>query len=192
MKPKGLSFYQNILPETLLNEVHKYLSKLKSNPYFNSIGQTKNANLRRKVIQFGYEYVYSTHSVRKLDREIPSLLLKMINYIEYPNKITINQCIINEYLPGDGISAHIDAECFGPAIFCFSFGTEGIMVFTNQTSHDLYYQQVPNNSLYTMERESRYVWKHEMLNLGSKGKRYVAENPISDGNSRFSITFRIV
>ena len=74
----------------------------------------------------------------------------------------------------------------------FLFGTEGIMVFTNQTSHDLYYQQGTNNSLYTMERESRYVWKHEMLNLGSKGKRYVAENPISDGNSRFSITFRIV
>ena len=45
-----------------------------------------------------------------------------------------DQTIINEYLPGQGISSHIDCEpCFEDTIVSLSLGSGCIMDFTNKS-----------------------------------------------------------
>ena len=48
----------------------------------------------------------------------------------------LNQLIVNEYEPGQGISAHIDAPCFGPAIATLSLGSACVMRFSNGDRHE--------------------------------------------------------
>ena len=44
-----------------------------------------------------------------------------------------DQVIVNEYLPGQGISAHIDCEpCFQDTIVSLSLGSSCVMDFTNK------------------------------------------------------------
>src|SRR5690606_9977836 len=97
-----------------------------------------------------------------------------------------NQCIVNRYLPGQGISAHIDKETFGPVIACFTLGSGTDITFSrtldgNKVTID---KHVEPCSLYIMTGESRYNWKHEI-----KSRLY--DNDVKR-NTRISVTFRTV
>lgn len=97
-----------------------------------------------------------------------------------------NQCIINRYLPGQGISAHVDANAYGHTIACFTFGSGAVMWFTRPGQH--YDQYVEPDSLYIMQNEARYGWKHEMP--ARKSDQVDGEKKLR--GVRWSITFRAV
>ena len=100
-----------------------------------------------------------------------------------------NQCIINNYYPGQGISKHIDDERYGDVIGCFTLNGGCNMLFEYYgVGRNSIEQRVEPNSLYIMSGESRYRWLHSMPQRKSD---YVNGKKIKRVR-RVSVTFRKV
>src|SRR5579872_1116864 len=74
----------------------------------------------------------------------------------------IDQCIVNQYLPGQDISKHTDhTECFGPIVGSVSFGSTATMIFTRDSYPD-FSLDLNNGDALVLSGESRYLWKHRI------------------------------
>lgn len=136
----------------------------------------------RLVQHYGYKYNYTTYDITEKCEYIPDFLIGLRNHLTdtcktlkiIPDTYTFNQCIVNNYMPGQGISPHIDVTKYGDVIGCFTFGSGAEMVFSHKFESDSMGLYVKPNSLYIMSGESRYMWKHSMPNRKSDkvdGKR---------------------
>jgi|LauGreDrversion4_2_1035121.scaffolds.fasta_scaffold09818_2 alkylated DNA repair dioxygenase AlkB len=174
---QGLSYRTNAISE----EEEKRLLCL-----FDEKGQwlpiTDSPNSRR-VQHYGFRYDYRSGRVTDTTTEISS---EWFDFFPEAKELGMNQVIVNEYCPGQGISAHTDSAVYGGTILCYTIGSGATMRFTyNERKMDVY---VGPRSLYIMEGEARYVWKHEMIGRKSdivNGKR------VARGR-RLSVTFRFV
>ena len=91
------------------------------------------------------------------------------------------QVIVNEYMPGQGISQHIDdVKQFGDWIISISLGSAVNINFTKGDIVERVY--VEGGSLYEMKDDARYKWKHSIPARKS-------DNNI-DRTTRISLTFR--
>jgi len=148
----------------------------------------------RMVQHYGYKYNYNTYSIKEKADDIPqyieaiqSTLTQLCNKLNITDETyKFNQCIVNNYNPGQGISRHIDVTKYGHTIGCYTLGSGATMKFTRDgVSIPLY---VRPNSLYIMSGPSRYKWYHEMISA-----KY---DKIDDVNvprtRRISVTFRNV
>ncbi len=151
-----------------------------------------NSKNGRRVQQYGYKYNYNTGNIKEKTEDIPEFIKPLQNLLSHickeleliDEKSDFNQCLINNYEIGQGISAHIDDKKFGPVIGCFTLLSGATMRFKhNNQSHDIY---VEPNSLYIMTGDSRYKWTHEMTT-----NKYDTQNKIKR-DRRVSITFRHV
>ena len=101
-----------------------------------------------------------------------------------------DQVIVNEYLPGQGISAHIDCEpCFKDTIVSMSLASNCIMYFTNESDRTL---KIPvllePRSIVVLTRQARYEWMHSIT-----ARRYDEWEGIRlERGRRVSLTFRKV
>ena len=144
----------------------------------------------RKVIHYGLKYNYNTGGVGGPADDMPQVIIALREVLKNAcahvegvthRDLDFVQCIVNEYLPGQGIGAHIDSMDFGPVIGCFVFnigeGAESAMTFTlNGSSVDV---ATPHNSLYIMTGLARYNYRHAL-----QGRKAYA--------TRVSITFRSI
>lgn len=158
---------------------------------WNKLSDSKNS---RMVQQYGYEYNYTTRSIGEKTADIPvflklyaDLLTDVCSQLKIIEPLyTFNQCIVNNYYSGQGISPHIDLKYYGGVIGCFTLGSGATMVFEKgNEKHDLY---VRPNSLYIMSEDARWSWKHSMTMRKSDtvdGKEIARDR-------RVSITFRHV
>lgn len=151
----------------------------------------------RRVQHYGYKYNYMTGEPGGKCEPFPKILKKIKKCLKnickelgiYNSEQPFNSCIINEYLPGQGISPHCDHYKYGDVIGCFTLGSGADMVFTPRSIHaprKIITIHPKPGSLYIMSGESRRKWKHCMpARKGDKidGKRIVRER-------RISITFR--
>lgn len=151
----------------------------------------------RKVQQYGYKYDYnnnSKHFEKITDIPDPVLKLKQVACEiadstlekEFYDLTKLNQCIVNQYKPGHGISAHIDRPALGNIVVCFTLGSGATLTFTTKKGGkeirvDKY---VEPNSLYFMTGDSRYSWQHEI-------KPRLSDGDIKRG-TRISVTLRTV
>ena len=173
-----MSYHENVLSEEEKNNLLEWLD---------SVWNSKCQNIHvgsRKVVQFGYEYIYSKRDVGKLGEDIPEILKTiLISKIQDSRAQNINQCIINRYLDGEVITEHIDAHVFESPICCFTFGSEAEMLFLKRDKQrnilDKYSITPKSNSLYIMDGEARSKWSHQMI-------AHKNDTP------RYSFTFRIV
>ncbi len=153
-----------------------------------------NAKNSRVVQHYGYKYNYTTYNIREKCEDLPENLhvfrdlltnicqdLKLIN-----NKYQFNQCIINNYQAGQGISPHIDVKGYGAVIGCYTIASGTTMVFEKGDEKVEVY--VKPNSLYIMSGDARYVWRHSMP---SRKSDEVDEEKKERGR-RISLTFRCV
>ena len=151
-------------------------------------------DLKRRVQHYGFKYNYKARKVDMSMRvgELPEwlkILSEKLYQEGYMPKIA-DQVIVNEYLPGQGISAHIDCEpCFQDTIVSLSLGSSCVMDFTNKFDKT---KKVPlwldPGSLIVLSGEARYSWLHAIA------ARKLDER---DGNKyerqrRVSLTFRKV
>jgi len=148
----------------------------------------------RLVQHYGYKYDYKTYNIDVKTYDIPQFLIYLkkilhdicmqLNIID--EQYDFNQCIVNNYLCGQGISKHIDVKKYGDVIGCFTLGSGANMTFKNKDkTYDLY---VKPNSLYIMSGDSRYLWTHEMM-----PKKYdIINNNKIYRDRRVSVTFRNV
>ena len=164
--------------------------------FIDSKDNTWNNLLKRRTMHFGYEYNYhqsgtlrETKPIPKEFNEIIDLVGKQLN--KYVENQPINQVIINEYLPGQGISPHIDANSFGDVIVSLSLGSDAVMEFTNitMTSTKKVNILLKRCSVIFLTKDTRYKWRHSIparktdkLDDGTKIER----------GRRISMTFRHV
>lgn len=145
------------------------------------------ADLKRRVQHYGYKYDYKVRSVMP-----DSYLGPLPNWLkETTDKLLFrpDQAIVNEYLPGQGISAHIDCEpCFDDTIASLSLGSPVIMQFTHGQTKQKEEIYLKPRSLIILSGEARYVWQHAIP---------TRKSDIIDGfriqrDRRISITYRNV
>jgi len=186
LKIPGL-YYVNDLKEDNMKNLIPLLDKL------NWVKLSNNPN-SRMVQHYGYKYDYKTYNINIKCDPIPLCLILLRNLLtDICRELNIinddyefNQCIVNNYLPGQGISRHIDVKKYGDVIGCFTLGSGATMTFKNKNEEEYLY--VGPYSLYIMSGDARYIWSHEM-----DGKKYdIVDNTKIKRERRISVTFRNV
>lgn len=123
-------------------------------------------DLKRRVQHYGFKYDYRARKVN-LDMhigELPEWLKVLSDKLQkegYTPEVA-DQVIVNEYLPGQGISSHIDCEpCFTDTIVSLSLGSGCVMDFTNKYDKT---KKIPvwlaPRSLVVLSGEARDTWLH--------------------------------
>lgn len=182
-------YYTSRIP--IVKDVIKNLDKINWLPITNSSNS-------RCVQHYGYKYNYKTSDISEKTDELPDFLCPYKIFLEgvcseidskkdFNNYF--NQCIVNNYNPGQGISKHIDNTSYGDIIGCYTLGSGCYMRFTNNNNNDDYIDvYVKPNSLYIMSGDARYKWKHEMI----PAQYDVVESIKIPRGRRISLTFRNV
>ncbi len=150
-------------------------------------------DLKRRVQHYGYKYDYKA---RKIDR---SMYLGSLPIWSQPlaTKLTEagymtdfpDQLIVNEYEPGQGISAHVDCmTCFGSIVCAVTLGSGCAIDFTEVAGAQKESLFLECGSLLVLSGRARYDWKHAIP--ARKSDRCGA---LSIARSRrVSLTFRTV
>lgn len=150
-------------------------------------------DLSRRVQHYGWRYDYRARAVPPGSRlgPLPEPLEALAERIHQAGHMAgvPDQAIVNEYLPGQGIAAHIDCEpCFGPEIATLSLGDAYPMRFTRPTTGEAREVWLPVGSLCVMSGPARHEWRHEIARRRS--------DPTPAGRRprgrRVSVTFRTV
>ena len=184
-KPNGLYYIKDII--TNEDELIKQIDELEWFP----LSQSK---FSRKVQHYGYKYNYVTFNIYEKTTKLPKFLkplqkeltnickeLELINEDE-----KFNQCIINNYEAGQGISKHIDKTAYGSVIGCYILGSGSSIIFRNKDKVKEKY--IDSKMLYIMSSDARYKWTHEIPNR----KNDIYKDDKIPRGRRISITFRIV
>jgi alkylated DNA repair dioxygenase AlkB len=198
---KGLFHGNNVLTNEKSQNIISCLDKRGWTP----IGSTDDEKIteikkgkRRIVQQFGYYYDYNDGSVLQKAPDFPDFIKDLADILTQKckelnltdNNYVFNQCIVNNYFPGEGISSHTDSPKFGKVIGCFTLGSGSLMRFMNKTSNinNEYELYTENRSLYIMSSDARYTWLHQM----EQNKSDVVDGMKIPRGRRISITFRYV
>lgn len=123
--------------------------------------------LQRRVQHYGFRYDYKARRVDSSMRLGP--LPKFVDGIlrALPAVVAVDQgfdqLIVNEYLPGQGIAAHIDCEpCFEDHIAIVSLGWAYEMEFQRVRPHTVATLTLASGSLLVLSGPARYDWTHQI------------------------------
>ncbi|MEM9354554.1 MAG: alpha-ketoglutarate-dependent dioxygenase AlkB [Planctomycetota bacterium] len=156
--------------------------------------QAWDGSLKRRVQQYGYRYNYKASRLEADDflGDLPGWLQPIAAAVGpyFGDQETIQQVIVNEYLPGQGIASHVDhVGCFGETVAILSLGSQLAMDFVAPgTAPQKISVLLEPGSLLILRDEARYRWKHGIA--GRKSDR-VAGKRVPRGR-RVSLTFRSV
>ena len=181
--PVGLRYLPGYIP---LHLEARLLSLLDAAPWLD--------DLKRRVQHYGYRYDYKS---RRIDHSM--YLGPLPHWCEYyAQKLAAegvfssppDQVIINEYMPGQGIAAHIDCTpCFEDTIVSLSLGSPCVMNFTQLSDPTQRYDQLlERGSAVVLQHAARFEWQHGIKSLKSdtiNGQRVPRQR-------RVSLTFRKV
>lgn len=180
--PPGITYVRDVLSreeETAIQE------RLDAGPWSDT--------LRRRVQHFGYLYDYRARTVAadaylgKLPEWLETLAERLVTsgyFAELPDQV-----IANEYLPGQGISAHVDCvPCFDDTIVSISLLSQCEMVFRERSSSGPIAVLLHPCSGIVLKGAGRYDWTHEI----PARKSDVVGGVKVDRERRVSLTFRKV
>lgn len=151
--------------------------------------------LRRRVQHYGHRYDYGRRAVTLAGQQsavpVPgwAQALAVRLHDDGHTDRPADQVIVNEYLPGQGISAHVDCvPCFGPAVAAVSLGSACVMDFTSPDGADRIGVWLEPGSLTVMTGPARYSWRHA---IAARKSDPAPSGRLSRGR-RVSVTFRTV
>lgn len=182
LPPPGASHFPQALP--FQRERH-FIKWIDAQPWL--------ANMKRRVQHYGWRYDYRARTVSP-DDDLGTLPDRLIELLTLPALQTAfgsppDQVIINEYWPGQGISAHVDCEpCFGPVIASLSLGGAVDMVFRHPEGDQSGTIRLEPCSLLILTGPARYDWTHEI----PARKSDVVNGVRITRDRRISLTFRNV
>jgi alkylated DNA repair dioxygenase AlkB len=117
--------------------------------------------LNRWRQQYGYVYDHKRQGVR-VDQPvaaIPPWLVPVIETVVARRIMTrVDQAIVNNYQPGQGIGRHRDSPDFGDTVVSISLLSQVVMVFEHD--HDRHDQLLAPRSLLAISRAARWKWTH--------------------------------
>ncbi|KAA5803324.1 alpha-ketoglutarate-dependent dioxygenase AlkB [Alkalicaulis satelles] len=181
MPPGAFSFRDFVSPET----ASRLLAEVDANPWRD--------DLKRRVQHYGWRYDYRARQVTQDLRlgPLPGWLAPLAEAVGVEGGFGAipDQVIVNEYLPGQGISAHIDCvPCFGPVIASLSLGGMVEMEFRHAATGVRRSHVLPEGSLLVLSGPARYEWTHAIPARRSD----VIEGVRTARTRRVSLTFRSV
>ena len=144
--------------------------------------------LKRRVQHYGYKYDYRGGPLTPLGKlpQWAQYLGKKFVETGYMKQVP-DQLIVNEYEPGQGISAHVDREDqFDDTVISVSLGSTAMMDFIHLDTKRKVSLLLEPMSLVVMGGEARHEWTHAIpgrLTDEWKGERIRRER-------RVSLTFR--
>ncbi len=124
-------------------------------------------DLRRRVQHYGYRYDYKARAVDP-SMYVGPLPAFAVAVAEQLRKLGLvedapDQLIVNEYQPGQGISAHVDCEpCFKNVIVTVSLGSAYEMDFIEVASGEVRSALLATGSALVMRDAGRYDWMHRI------------------------------
>ncbi|WP_354638287.1 alpha-ketoglutarate-dependent dioxygenase AlkB [Kitasatospora camelliae] len=125
------------------------------------------AELKRRVQHYGHRYDYGRRSLASDRRDaappLPGWARETAARLVSDGLMEreAEQVIVNEYLPGQGISAHVDClPCFGPVVAALSLGSGCLMDFTHPGDGGKVPVPLAPGGLLVMAGEARSVWRH--------------------------------
>jgi alkylated DNA repair dioxygenase AlkB len=150
-------------------------------------------DLKRRVQHYGYRYDYRARTVTS-DAYLGPLpdwatdLADMLHGKSWFEK-SPDQLIVNEYLPGQGISAHVDCvPCFGDVIVSISLLSTCEMVFKERGTDDRREAVLEPRSALLLSGPARFDWTHEI----PARKSDTVNGQQLTRSRRLSLTFRTV
>ncbi len=150
-------------------------------------------DLKRRVQHYGYKYDYKARVVGHdaylgpLPDWLTLLSKKLHDDSVFP--LVPDQVIVNEYLPGQGISAHIDCvPCFADTIASLSLGSRCVMDFSNPKTCEKKSAVLEERSLIVLSGPARYDWQHAI----PARKSDIIDGIKTERARRVSLTFRNV
>lgn len=189
--PNGLILLEDFITEEM---EQKLIAQLQWNQ-----DDCENQLKNRKVIHFGYEFIYGSNNVDPncpLDKKIPKDCEQLWDILKqrYPSfrKFQPDQLTVNRYAPGDGIPPHCDTHsCFEDPIVSLSLGSSIVMDFKQSQTSEKTRMLLPQRSLLIMSGEARYGWTHgiapRMSDIVLSSNRHLT---VQKRGVRFSFTFR--
>lgn len=178
----GLSYIPNYIDESAEAEL---LELIDSQPWMH--------DLKRRVQHYGWRYDYKARNVTSDLRigALPDWLQTYALRLQQGGLFTEipDQVIINEYQPGQGMSAHIDCvPCFADTIASLSLGSPCLMDFTHSKTGEKSSLLLEPRSLLVLSCDVRYHWQHAIA--GRKTDRFNGQS--IQRTRRISLTFRKV
>ena len=149
-------------------------------------------DLERRVQHYGWIYDYKRRAVddSMFLGPLPSWALALATRLQAAGYMPelADQLIVNEYVPGQGISKHIDCKpCFGPVVASLSLGSATTMVLQHGREQKLELR-LPIRSLLVLAEDARYVWAHMIPSRASD----MVDGVRRARARRVSLTFRTV
>lgn len=150
--------------------------------------------LRRRVQHYGQRYDYGNRSVERVDEPAPPLpewAVALAARLDLERWLDgrADQVIVNEYQPGQGISAHIDCvPCFGPRVAAVSLGSACTMDFIGPDRDLRVPLHLEPRSLCVMTGAARYTWRHA---IAARKSDPTPGGRVARGR-RVSVTFRTI
>jgi alkylated DNA repair dioxygenase AlkB len=154
-KINGLSYIANFITKS---EHDFLLTEIDKQPWL--------SELKRRVQHYGYKYDYKFHRINHSMKisELPEWLQNFAIRLKQQGlfKEIPDQVIVNEYLPGQGITNHIDCPpCFSDTIASLSLGSRCVMNFTNKDDEtEVIPYLLDVNSIVVLKEDARYSWMH--------------------------------
>ena len=178
--PDGLTYLENYVPE---DEADRLVQEIDAAPWC--------TDLKRRVQHYGYRYDYKARQARREDYlgPLPELFHRLAERLitEGHFQTVPDQVIVNEYQPGQGISAHIDCEpCFGETIASLSLLSACVMRFASQIHSQQTELHLQSASLLVLKGNARHMWTHAIPSR----KTDVFEGQKHVRSRRISLTFR--
>jgi len=149
------------------------------------------SDLKRRVQHFGYRYDYKARQARKEDYlgPLPPFLSDLAERLASAGYFVSapDQVIVNEYMPGQGISAHVDCRpCFGDVITSLSLLSSCIMRLENRKISQQVDLVLEPGSLLMLSGQARHVWTHAI----PARKSDIVDGRTHRRSRRLSLTFR--
>lgn len=177
---EGLSYVPDFIT---VDEERALLEAIDQSPWL--------TDLKRRVQHYGYKYDYKARTVTDdaYIGALPDWIEPIAKRLQDQGifEVAPDQAIVNEYEPGQGISAHVDCvPCFGSTIASLTLGSGSMMQFQSvkgDGKEELYLQE---RSLIVLSGAARYEWTHEI-----PGRKSDIINGFKlERATRVSLTFR--
>lgn len=114
----------------------------------------------RRAQIYGYSFHYTKGGIYRVE-DLPPWAQDLAGRFERDGLMPdlADQLIVNEYLPGRGIPAHVDAPLFTDTVISVSLGSSCVMEFSNDNG-DVEEQFLEPMSALVIGGEARHEWKH--------------------------------
>jgi len=147
--PSGLNYIPNYIDASTEQEL---IDTIDAQPWI--------TELKRRVQHYGYRYDYKARNVTNASRlgALPDWLQCYAEKLQQTGLFPEppDQVIINEYDPGQGISAHIDCvPCFAETIASLSLGSSCLMDFTHSKTGEKLSLLLEPRSLLVLSGDTR-------------------------------------